>query len=247
LHPETRAVCDRFLAKLRGLGVPKASLLVVPRWHGRLPCSDDPEFVEWLRQRAAEGHDICMHGFFHRADHVQGGPIRQFVGRCYTNSEGEFYQIGRDTARDRVQRGLHILVDAAGLPVHGFTPPAWLMSKEGREAVMEAGLHYTTTWSRVELLRARRAIPAPTLVYSCRNAWRRAVSRAWVRLWAWANAGAPVLRIAAHPGDFADPKVEASLLGHVRRALAAGRLPATYRDLLPPGALPIARSPLAPP
>jgi len=233
LHPGSRGACVRFLQGLAALGIPRISLLVVPRWHGGPPFTEDREFTAWLRRLAGEGHDICLHGFFHRVEKVVGGPLARLVGRHYTAGEGEYHQIDRTTARDRLERGLRILAEEAGLPVVGFTPPAWLLSAEGRAALVEAGLHYTTTFGSIDLLQQGRRIVAPTLVFSCRAAWRRAVSIVWVRLWARVHAAAPVLRVAAHPCDFDHPAIEASLWARVRAALADGRLPTTYRDLLP--------------
>jgi uncharacterized protein len=244
LHPGSRIICGHFLEALRRRGVERISLLVVPRWHGGRPFVDDEEFTGWLHARAAEGHDLCLHGFFHRAEDVGGGPWSRLVARHYTQSEGEFYQIDLEVARDRVKRGL-ALFGEAGLPVHGFTPPAWLLSREGRAALRESGLHYTTTFSGVDLLQQGRWLPAPTIVYSCRSAWRRMVSRGWVRFWAQVNRHAPLLRIAAHPGDFKDARVEASLLHLIERALADGRQSVTYRDLLAPGTPPLRVDPLA--
>lgn len=234
LHPGSRAACTRFLEGLAALGITHISLLVVPRWHGGAPFTEDEDFTRWLRGLAEAGHDICLHGFFHRVEAVTGNAVNRIVGRHYTAGEGEYYQIDHATARDRIDRGLRILADEAGLPVVGFTPPAWLLSAEGRTALIDAGLHYTTTFGAVDLLQLDRQLRAPTIVYSCRAAWRRGVSRIWVRFWAWANASAPILRIAAHPCDFEHPSIEASLWTRVRAALADGRTSATYRDLLPP-------------
>ncbi|MBE2214828.1 MAG: polysaccharide deacetylase family protein [Opitutaceae bacterium] len=233
LHPGSRAACTHFIEGLAGLGITRISLLVVPRWHGDAPFTEDAAFTAWLRGLAAAGHDICLHGFFHQAEAVTGNAVNRLVGTHYTAGEGEYYQIDRATARDRIDRGLHILAGEAGLPVVGFTPPAWLLSADGRAELVAAGLHYTTTFGAVDLLQLDRQLRAPTIVYSCRAAWRRGVSRIWVRFWAWVNAGAPILRIAAHPCDFDHPSIEASLWTRVRAALADGRTPATYRDLLP--------------
>lgn len=238
LHPGSRLICGHFLEALRRRGVDRVSLLVVPRWHGGRPFVQDEGFTEWLHERAAEGHDLCLHGFFHKAETVRGGPWNRLVGRCYTQSEGEFYQIEEATARDHLRRGL-MLFAAAGLPVHGFTPPAWLLSPGGRTALREAGFHYTTSFNRVDLLQQGRSLPAPTIVYSCRSPSRRLISRIWAPFWARVNRAAPLLRIAAHPGDFKDSHVETSLLHQVEEAVAGGREPITYRDLLAPGTEPL--------
>lgn len=239
LHPGSRGLCERLLQRLAGLGVTRISLLVVPCWHGGPPFTANTEFTAWLRDLAAAGHDICLHGYTHRATSVTGGPVSRLIGRRYTQSEGEFFQITRDEATRRLALGLAMVGGDARLPVYGFTPPAWLLSAEGRAALVEAGLHYTTTWGRVELLRSHTIVPAPTLVYSCRNAWRRLVSRAWVRVWHRLQRAAPVLRVAVHPGDFADARLEASIFWHVAAALNDGRVAATYRDLIPGDASPV--------
>ncbi len=244
LHPGSREICARFVDRLARIGVPRISLLAVPRWHGAKPLSEDTACVRWMNRAVEAGHEICLHGFFHRADGFRGGPLNRLIARHYTAGEGEFFQINKDTAFDRLSRGLSILEAAGGLPVVGFTPPAWLMSAAGREAARACGLRYTTTFGEVEFLQHGGQVAAPTVVYSCRNAWRRLVSRGWVRVWARVQRSAPVLRIAAHPGDFLDSRVERSLYDRIADALRTGRRPMTYRDLLPGEAKPAALDPL---
>lgn len=241
LHPGSQETCAKFLTRLRELGVDRTTLLVVPRWHGGPACSDHPRFVAWLRARADEGHEICLHGFFHRVGAVTGNAAQRAVGRHYTAGEGEFYQIDRATAAARIHDGLAMLAQQLGLPVWGFTPPAWLLSAAGRDALRAAGLHYTTTWGTVELLQRTETILAPTLVWSTRAAWRRVCSNVWVRFWGWRHQNADTLRIAAHPGDFAHPAVEHSLYAAVARHVP-GRAPHRYRDLLPADAAPVSLS-----
>jgi predicted deacetylase len=129
-----------------------------------------------------------------------------------------------------------MLREDARLTVTGFTPPAWLLSDSGRKALVRAGLKYTTTFSGVELLQSDEKVPAPTVVWSCRNGWRRFVSRIWVRFWAWRNRRAPILRIAVHPGDFPDTRVEASVYARIRQAISDNRKAVAYADLVIPHA-----------
>jgi len=238
LHPGSRGACDHFLETLRGLGVPRATLLVVPRWHGAAPCGADREFAAWLRARAAEGHEICLHAFRHVAEAVTGNVLQRALGRHYTAGEGEFHQITRNEAVGRLRAGLAIVARDCGVPVWGFTAPAWLLSEGGREALRATGFHYNTRWGAVELLQTGTTIPAPVLVWSTRAGWRRTGSRGWVRWWGALKRRAPVLRIAAHPGDFTYPVIEASLLAAIARH-RRDREPACYRDLLPPGTPPV--------
>lgn len=262
LHPGSRPQCERFLALMRELGVARTTLLVVPRWHGAPPCDEDREFAAWLRDRAAEGHEINLHAFLHRAEAVTGNAVQRAMGKHYTAGEGEFYQIGEAEAERRLREGLRIVRDGCGVPVWGFTAPAWLLSDGACEALRRMGFHYTTRWGQVERLqegsraevgaeggaypgqagakpgRQPRIIPAPVLVWSVRAAWRRACSRGWVRLWGALNRGAPVLRVAVHPVDFSYPTIETSVRLAVARNLR-GRVAACYRDLLPDGTAPL--------
>lgn len=233
LHPGSREVCERFLKRLAALGIDRMTLLVVPCWHGAPPFTEDEDYTNWLRGLAASGYEICLHGFFHKVTDVTGNLRNKIVGRVYTASEGEFYQITSEQADDLVARGLNMLRSDAGLPVTGFTPPAWLLSENGRGGLVRAGLMYSTTFAGVDLLQSNEQIAAPTVVWSCRNAWRRFVSRIWVRYWGWHNRHAPILRIAVHPGDFVDERVETSVYAQIEKAVGAGRTPVAYADLVP--------------
>lgn len=274
LHPGSRAQCERFLAMMRELGVTRTTLLVVPRWHGAPPCDEDREFVAWLRDRAAEGHEINLHAYVHEATAVTGNAVQRAMGKHYTAGEGEFYQIDEAEAEKRLREGLRIVRDGCGVPVWGFTAPAWLLSDAGRTALTKLGFHYTTRWGQVELLQPDvkmedgsevgaclqakatspagpspdrlqassysepRIVDAPVLVWSVRAAWRRVCSRGWVRLWGSLKRGAPVLRVAVHPVDFAHPSIEASVRAAIARNLR-GRAATCYRDLLPAGTAPV--------
>src|SRR5207302_408976 len=45
----------------------KPALLVVPDFHGRAPLYEHPKFCERLRALEAGGHEIYLHGYYHRA------------------------------------------------------------------------------------------------------------------------------------------------------------------------------------
>ncbi|RKX35118.1 MAG: DUF2334 domain-containing protein [Verrucomicrobia bacterium] len=234
LHPGSRAACERFLELAEEAGVRHQSLLVVPRWHGGPAFNQDADFVGWLHDLTDAGHDICLHGNTHAADEIRGGPVARLMARFYTNSEGEFYQLTRDEALRKLDDGLE-LFDRANLSVHGFTAPAWLLSPSGREALRRRGFHYNTLFGRVELLQEDGSIAAPTLVFSCRSAWRRLTSIYWTRFWMRIHSRAPVLRLAVHPCDLDHPSILKSVLCLLHRALE-DRRPMTYRDLAPASA-----------
>lgn len=228
LTPQSRPVCSEILTQLKERGVERTSLLVTPCWHGEDSIDRFPDFLDWLHRAQSEGHEICLHGYTHRAESIAGGPIAQAIGRFYTAREGEFYQIGREEARQRIRSGLNMLRDA-GLDICGFVPPAWLLSEAGRQALKEEGLLYITELQHIDFLQARR-LYAPVLVFSCRSGWRRWTSIRWVQLWERLNRRTPILRLAIHPVDWDFPAIRETILDLADR-LRPRRIPVAYRDL----------------
>jgi hypothetical protein len=218
-----------FVDELAERGVPRTSLLVVPRWRGR-PVSDHPAMVDWLRRLAAGGHEIVLHGFRHEAGEIRGGLLPNLVGRVYTAREGEFYQLGYPEARRLLAQGRDELT-AAGLPPVGFVAPAWLLSGLARRAVSDLGFPYTTYLHAVELLPSGLRLYAPSLVFSLRSAWRKGISLTYNPLWYLANRRAVTLRVAVHPNDVRDAAGRAMMLRLVTAALG-DREPATYAELV---------------
>ena len=231
LHPGTRDCCEAFIKKSQELGAKHLSLLVVPRFHGQASFTEDSGFVEWLQSLADQGHDLCLHGYFHKADRVVGGPYQQLKGNVYTTGEGEFYQLNKSQAREKLMAGLREF-KAAKLPVYGFTAPAWLASPEAKTAIRESGFLYNTLWDGIELPASNLFIKAPTLVYSSRNSWRRAVSKLWISLFHSWIRHFHILRLAVHPIDFDYPGIETHLYKVLEKALRT-RTTSTYRDLVP--------------
>lgn len=218
-----------FVDELAGLGVPRTALLVVPRWRRR-PLTDHPEMLAWLRDRAAAGHEIVLHGYHHAADEIRGGLVPNLMGRVYTAREGEFYQLGYGSARELLAAGRRELA-AAGLDPTGFIAPAWLLSGLARRAVSDLGFPYTTYLHGVELLPSGVRIYAPGVVFSLRSAWRKGVSLGGAPLWYLVNRRAAVLRLAVHPDDVRDAAGRALLRRLVRAALADRRA-LTYAELV---------------
>jgi hypothetical protein len=228
--PAFRPAGADLLRRLRDAGVPRTVLLVVPRWHGGEPFSRDPAFCGWLRDLQAQGHEIALHGYIHRDEQPRAGsPWRRWVATVYTASEGEFLSLDRAAAERRIREGLDVFREA-GLSPRGFVAPAWLMSPGAVQAAAALGFSYTTTWSSILPLPAGLPLRAPVLVASTRAAWRRAASRAWLRLWGALQGRADVLRVAFHPADLRHPAV-ADLLLDVSRRAARGREVVTYAEI----------------
>ena len=232
VSPISHVLCTDFLERLYDIGIQQTSLLVVPCWHNVYPMAADTGFISWLRSMTSQGHELCLHGFSHISDSQKTTPtlFSWFIANVYTNGEGEFLFIDKLNAAQKIASGLDAFKIITA-PIHGFIPPAWLLSTEGRRAAKNAGFQYTTTLNHIDFLQRDYRVYAPTVVFSCRNAWRRLISCFWLPLWFSLNRTTPILRIAVHPQDLKFSHIRRTLLTFIRAARAR-RLPITYRDLL---------------
>jgi uncharacterized protein len=218
------------------------ALLVVPDWHGGWPLDRHPEFVEWLRARAAEGSEIVLHGERHDEaglTRTVGDSLRAW-GR--TASEGEFLTLDAAGAGERIARGLACL-QRHGLRPVGFVPPAWLARQEGHRAVGAAGLGFSEDEKSVWLFPSGQKISSPVVRWSARSPVRAWGSVAVARARWMLQRGAPLLRVALHPQDLAHPATARSLAVNLDRWLTAHR-PISYSSLAS-GAARVAQAPPA--
>ncbi|MGH7548568.1 MAG: DUF2334 domain-containing protein, partial [Gemmatimonadales bacterium] len=178
IHDVTPAHARRLETLYRLLeecGVRRHALLVVPRWHGGWPLEEAPEFAAELRERAARGAEIVLHGLRH--DEV--GQPRSLAHRLRTfgrtDREGEFASLPPADAAARIGRGLAVL-RSCGLEPIGFVPPAWVSAPGLAQVVREAGLAFTENARAVRLVTNGRRVSAPATCWSTRRAWRAAAS-----------------------------------------------------------------------
>ncbi|PTT78901.1 DUF2334 domain-containing protein [Pelomonas sp. HMWF004] len=205
--PSRWAACQRVLDAVHrceqhaGVALP-LTLLVVPRMHGdtRMPAA----YLRWLHGMGAAGHELALHGLTHRDE---GPPLRglrdYLMRRHYTAGEGEFAALGHAEALARLHEGC-AWAQALGLRMPGFIAPAWLLSPPSLQAVADAGFTHTCTLTQVIALPDRQTMPAPSLVFSTRSAWRRRLSLAWNTRLAQRHRHTRLLRLDLHPGD-SDP------------------------------------------
>lgn len=226
VSPLTREVCDLMILALARLGVMRTSLLVVPNHHHRGHFLDDQNFCRWLAERAAAGHELVVHGYYHQRATGGAEDLRdRLVTQVYTANEGEFYDLSRAAAAALLAKAKADFARfhaeyAPGLPPPiGFVAPAWLLGTEAEAAVREAGFAYTTRLTTIENLHSGEITRSQSLVYSPRNAWRRTVSRGWNGWLAWQLRDTPLLRVGLHPPDFQFPKI----WNQIERIVAAAR------------------------
>lgn len=209
VSPLTRPAVDLMLADLSGAGIAATSLLVVPDHHRKGEACRDAGFMDWLRAREGEGHEIVLHGFYHLREPKSGGLAQRLVTEHYTAGEGEFYDLDYEEARRRLARGRRML---SGFDVVGFVAPAWLLGAEAERAVRDEGFAYTTRLGGVLDLPSGERTASQSLVYSVRSAWRRGVSLMW-NSWLAARLRAnPLARLGLHPPDWRHEKIRAHAL-----------------------------------
>jgi uncharacterized protein len=227
--PSNRAVVQQVITALGHSGVRVCSLLVVPDYHHEGRASEDRQFVSWLRDLEAAGHEIVIHGYFHERERRTHETMQtQFFTRFYTASEGEFYDLDYNEALHRITHARDEF-RAIGLKPHGFVAPAWLLSADAERAARDADLEYTTRLRTVRDLRSGEDFPAQSIVYSVRDQWRRAASRGWNATLFRFLKSRPLLRVSIHPPDFSHPAIWRQVVDLIEKAVPT-RAVTTYQD-----------------
>jgi predicted deacetylase len=201
VSPHTWRAVEEILADLASTGITRTSLLVVADHHHRGHFLAYPDFCEWLRARESEGHEAVIHGYYHQRAARKGESLAdRFTTRLYTAGEGEFYDVGQYEAESLISRA-QADFERAGLTASGFVAPAWLLSDAGFAAVKAAGLRHTTRLRTFYDLANDTELPAQSLVYSTRAAWRRITSLAWNATLFRRLRRNPLMRLGIHPPD----------------------------------------------
>ena len=238
VSPLTRDVFTAMLKELAEAGVTKTSLLVIPNHHHRGHMLDDAGFCRWLESLAKAGHEVVIHGYYHQRPRRADETVRQrWVTSVYTMDEGEFYDLSKEEAADLLARAKE---DFSKLDVPaptGFIAPAWLLGHAAARAVRKAGFLYTTYLTCVYSV-ARKHCEATqnyarsqSLVYSCRNLWRRECSLLWNAALRGRLHGSRLLRLGLHPPDHRHSRIWRQIL-HFTREEAARREAMTYDDFV---------------
>lgn len=186
------------------------ALLVVPSWHGAWDVEKDSGFCDWLRERAAEGAEIFLHG--ERHDEVGTRRRWRDHARAWwrTAREGEFLTFSRGEASARIGRGLARL-RGIGLDPIGFVPPAWLARPATFAAVGDHALRFTEDDREVVLLDRGMRLRAPVMRWSTRESWRAVASDVVARVACLRYTRESLVRVALHPSDLRSRRVVESV------------------------------------
>ncbi len=178
-----------------------------------------------------------MHGYFHRRARGTAESARtRWLTQVYTADEGEFFDLSESAAAQllaRAQADFSRL--ALPAPPVGFIAPAWLLGTAAGRAVRAAGFRYTTRLGSVEEFLPNdglRVTRSQSLVWSCRNRWRRQVSLLWNAALARRLRANPLLRVGLHPPDFRHAAIWQQVRALIREGLRNGRKAATYAEFV---------------
>jgi uncharacterized protein len=232
--PATQARCEQLIARLGRIAPMALTLLVVPYYRGQ---PSNPVFDGWLDARRQSGDELALHGLTHYDPGTPSGWFDHVRRRWYTDGEGEFAALGIADATRRLNAGRGWFAHRRW-PLRGFVPPAWLLGEGAWHALRRQPFDYTCTRTALLMLPQRGgdaappALPARSIVYSTRAAWRRQLSLPWNRVLARIEGGAPWMRFELHPTDVEHDAVCGAALGLVERAIAQGRQPLTLAGVM---------------
>ena len=206
--------CREVLAFLKERGVPPAPLLVVPDFHGAWPLSAHPDFVEEIRGWSDAGHELVLHGYFHRettSTLPTGGSLRTWLARRFmTGGEGEFLALGPEAIRERLSAGLSVWNGLGLEHPEGFIPPAWLHNDHLDPILAELGFRWTENHAGIRVPDGQ-FLSSPVISWASRDLVRRQGSRIVCPVLARKWRDKDFVRVAIHPHDFDWPELVTSI------------------------------------
>ena len=229
--PSSWPAYERFLTELSAFhNQLSVTHLVVPNFHGREAIDRFPAFCQALSQRQDQGDELVLHGYYHADPGPRPHTPREWIRRRVLTHEGEFAMAGKEEAQERIGEGLR-LFRHLGWRSAGFVAPGWLYSRGTVEALRGQGLRWYTDHRDLCELETGRHLRLPTLVWSARSHWRRALSNGWNRIQLGRFEAAPVLRLAIHPVDM-NHGISARFWLNTVRELASRRRAVTKSALI---------------
>ncbi|ANF58446.1 DUF2334 domain-containing protein [Halotalea alkalilenta] len=218
-----------FVERMDALGQVRMSWLVVPDFHHRSATFDDPAFLALLERRLELGDELVLHGLYHCDEGPAPSNLRDYLMRRFYTVEGEFYALEEDQARARIEQGLELFA-RRGWPLHGFVAPAWLMSPGTRKALASLPLRYTSDPGHLIDLPSFTAHRVPTLVWSARARWRRAMSLVVNEYSRHRYRRLETFRLGLHPVDMRFDASREYWYRCIERLLGQGYRAETKRD-----------------
>lgn len=191
----------------------RPALLVVPNFHGAWSLDDHPAYCARLRALQEAGHEVYLHGFFHKSRATAKRDLAWlYAQKIVSGGEAEFRDLSETEAVLRLTDGEAMLA-RAGLRVDGFIAPAWAMHDWLLPVLARRGYGFTEDHLHVYDPAGKKKRASVVLNYASRTPGRLLSSVAWCRIAKYARAALPA-RIAIHPAD-----MRFALLRHETRRL----------------------------
>ena len=231
--PQFVSEIDRHADRMAAAGIAhRYAMLVVPDHWGKAPLAGS-DFGTRLRDWAAAGVEMFVHGWFHRDETRHGTGADRFRAKHMTAGEGEFLGLSRDEAGRRMADGRKLIEDIVGRPVAGFIAPAWLYGDGARQALRDNGFAIAEDHMRVWSPRSadRVLTRGPVITWASRSRGRIASSLLAAKALRGLLKRASVVRVAVHPGDVHVDVLNRSI-DRTIASFAATHRPARYADLL---------------
>jgi uncharacterized protein len=229
--PASIAPSRRWLEMVERHGM-VASLLVIPGpWRGH-SLADAPECVRWLHEAVGRGHEVVLHGWEHRAVSAPSGALLRSA-RAAVRARGcaEFATLDAERARHRVELGLGVLA-RHGFRPEGFVPPGWLALRSTDRVLADLDFTYTTTQWEVRVLSSEHTIRIPSTSQRPASLFTGTAASANLAVTRrFADRGRS-MRIALHPDDLLDHRLEAATDRMLSMLGEAGHHSVTYRTLV---------------
>jgi uncharacterized protein len=208
VSPAFDAEIELLLSGCHARGI-RPGLLVVPNYHGAADLRAAPRYVARLRALQASGHEIFLHGYYHRARSVPMTAQRLFRQRIVSAGEAEFADVTEDEGTALITRGMQLFAEL-GLRVDGFVAPAWSILPWLHNALKNEQVSYTETHLRVYNPVSGRSRASMVYNFASRSVTRIASTSAFCRI---ARPIARLLpsRLALHPGDVRSPLLRKEL------------------------------------
>jgi predicted deacetylase len=193
------------------------TVLVIPKHEDGPALDADLPTCRWLHHLAEAGACLCLHGLTHRMSGAGRGPWEWIWAQGFARGQGELYLSDGADCERRLEVA-RTIIKRCGLAdkVHGFVPPAWLLSPAAADIVLDFGFAFHERLAGIcagDALLARRLISFGSL-----SAVESRVTAAYA--WLQSHARPCDTRLAIHPADG-------------RRASTCRAIDRTLRRLLP--------------
>ena len=194
--PETLAPVADILARLRCLGLPPATLLIVPG------CRWDADELAQLRRWQKQGHELAAHGWHHRARAIRGLRHRLHAA-LLSRDAAEHLALSSDEIAALMRRA-HDWFGRNDLAAPAlYVPPAWALGALPRARLRELPYARIETTAGVIDAASGRLEALPLVGFEADTPARAAALGAWNRsqMLLARGSGRP-LRVGIHPQDF---------------------------------------------